>query len=435
MDFRRFDTRTEKRVDLRSKFAALLFGTLFLAAFFLSFFSPKIALVSPLPEEEGKISSLKGKKAENLYEVFGFAPHWTLHKTANVDFGVLTTLAYFAFPIKADGSIDKESPGFTKFYSETATKLFKRAHKSGTRVVLTITQMDNNTIKSFLNDKKAQEAAIESVTNAVVERGIDGINVDFEYTGTPGGDYREKFSKFVKDISDRMHAKLPDSQVTVSVYASAVIKPKMYDVASLAASTDGVFMMAYDFATHGSDNVIPTAPLYGHKEGKYWYDISTAVDDFLKVMPKEKLILGLPWYGYEYPVKTPVVKTPKDTGYYTYYWYRGRRYSRFIERPRAHASTYAAVLAKTPDREGWDEYGQVGWRAYKAADGWRMIFLDDVKSLGIKYDFAKEKDLAGVGVWALGFDQGSSDMWSLLTLKFGRKLVDARLGVVTYAKD
>ena len=51
-----------------------------------------------------------------------------------------------------------------------------------------------------------------------------------------------------------------------------------------------------------------------------------------------------------------------------------------------------------------------------------MIFLDDNRSLKIKYQFAKEKKLAGVGMWALGFDDGKDELWDLLSLEFGNML-------------
>ena len=66
--------------------------------------------------------------------------------------------------------------------------------------------------------------------------------------------------------------------------------------------------------------------------------------------------------------------------------------------------------------------GKVSWKAYYVpSDGtWRMVFIDDPKSLSYKYDFAKDKKLGGVGMWALGFDDGP-EMWTLLKEKFGIK--------------
>ena len=50
-----------------------------------------------------------------------------------------------------------------------------------------------------------------------------------------------------------------------------------------------------------------------------------------------------------------------------------------------------------------------------------MIFTEDTRSLGIKYDFAKANRLAGIGIWALGFDHGRTELWTLLKDKFGTK--------------
>lgn len=364
------------------------------------------------------------------YEVFGFAPHWTFNRLDNVDFETLTTLAYFGIEAKADGNLDKSSRGYEVFMSNEATGVFKKAHKNGTRVVLTITQMNNDNIRSIMDDPAVQENLINQTVAMVKERGIDGVNIDFEYVGNPGTDYQNKFTIFSKNLTDRVHQEIPNSRVTASVYASAVKDPKIYKIKDLSSVVDGIFMMAYDFAVAGSKNAIPTSPLYGYKEGKYWYDVSTAVDHFLAQMPAEKLILGVPWYGYNYAVQNPEVKTATTTGYYTTYKKGRRIYKQFVPL-RSFAQTYN--LAKnnlspnTPGisnyQEGFDEYGKVSWKAYydTATSAWRMVFIDDSKSLSYKYDFVKEKKLAGVGMWALGFDDGSGDVWSLLKDKFGVK--------------
>lgn len=385
-----------------------------------------LGIVSPLTG----LFSQEVQAKERDFEVFGFAPYWTLSDLDNVNFEVLTTLAYFDVEILPDGTINTDSPGYRTFHSEKATKLFRKAHENGTKVVLTVTQMDAETIEAFLDNPDGQKKATKEIIALVEEKGLDGINIDIEYMGTPDLAYKDKFSSFVKMVTDTMHKENPDSQVTVSVYASAVKHPKLYDIKAISENSDAIFMMAYDFATSGSDTVIPTSPLYGHKEGKYWYDVSTAVEDFLKVMPKEKLILGVPWYGYDYAVETAGVKVPRHSGYYARAYNRyGYPYSYYVY-PEAHAATYGKTKRDVaPNASGWDEYGQVGWISYVDDSGLtRQIFLEDTKSLGIKYEFAKTQDLGGVGVWALGFDEGYKDMWALLEEKFGSKqLADSRL--------
>lgn len=356
------------------------------------------------------------------YEVFGFAPYWTINKLDNVDYNVLTTLAYFGIPINANGSLDKSYAGYKTFESSKATEIFNKAHAKGTRVVLTITQMDNATIRAFLDDERAQARAIAETVALVKERGLDGINIDIEYTGTPGGDYREKFTSFVEKAEKVLHSEVSGSHLSVSVYASSAKDAKLYDIGAIADKSDAIFMMAYDFATAGSDHAIPTSPLYGYKEGEYWYDVSTAVEDFLKVMPADKLILGLPWYGYNYPVVEPGVKVARNDGYYYHYWRNWRRYSAYHKHPSS-AQTYASAMNDiVEEMSGWDEHGQVGWKAYREDGVWRMIFVDDERSLRLKYQFAKDQNLGGVGMWALGFDSGKTEMWSLLNSEFGVKI-------------
>lgn len=393
-------------------FSIFIFETLFLLILiFLSGVRPVKTFISPLSH----LKPLTQDKSQK--EVFGFAPYWTFDKLDNVNFDVLTTLAYFSIPVDDYGNLDTNDQGYYTFKSDKATETFKKAHDNGTRVVLTLTQMENWPILALLDNPDAWENAINQSVNLVKERGIDGVNVDFEYQGDPGDYYREKFSQFVLNLTQKMHQEVGGSKVTVSVYAASVKDPKLYDIASLSKNSDGIFMMAYDFALPNSDNAMPTAPLYGYKEGLYWYDVSTAVDDFLSYMPASKLILGVPWYAYNYVVYEPSVKA-ETVG-------------------RSVTQTYSAIQDNiNPNmsdivnyKSGWDNVGKVSWKAYlRASSGaWRMVFLDDVRSLTEKFDFVKSKNLLGVGMWALGFDDGKSEFWALLENKFGTKLANKKI--------
>lgn len=387
-------------------------------------FQSGVSLISSLIFPQ--VHSIETDINKGKYEVFGFAPHWTLNKLDNVDFDVLTTLAYFDVGVNVDGSLDKNSIGYKTFKSKKASDLFKKAHDKNTKVVLTITQMDNKNIKLLMDSEEAQNRAIEETVKEVVERGIDGINIDFEYVGDPGDEYRAKFTTFIHNIKTIMHQKIPGSKVTVSVYASSVISPKIYDIKAIAYEADSIFMMAYDFAVKGSKFAMPTAPLYGYDTGDYWYDISTAVDDFLTQMPANKLILGVPWYGYDYAVYDPGIKADTHKGYYVSYSYkvgRKKKYAKRLIKPNTLVKTYTLAMDDIDSENiGWDDKGKVGYKAYfsEADNMWRMVFIEDTKSMGIKYDFAKDKRLAGVGMWALGFDNGKTELWDLLANKFGK---------------
>ena len=423
------------KIEKIKKLPAFIIAALFLTGFLIPE-NIKLDIISPVTFFSGEVK----KTPPRQNEIFGFAPYWVFgEKLKNIDFNVLTTFAYFGIEVNDNGNLNRDNQSYKVFKSNEASEIFNKAHQSGTKVVLTLTQMDNSTIEAFLDNNKAQEKAIAQAVWEVGRRGIDGINLDFEYLGNPGPNYRNKFSRFVKRFSEVFHSWLSDPYVTVSVYASSAKDPKLYDIGSLSKSTDGIFMMAYDFATSSSKEAMPTAPLYGHKEGVYWYDISTAVTDFLAEMPPEKLILGLPWYGYNYPVKSPQIKASVNNGYYVSKRVGRKFYRRFVSLPKP-AQTHSIVSSFIkPDntglsdyKTGWDEFGQVGFRSYyqKNEGVYRMVFIEDEASLSLKYDFALDKNLMGVGVWALGFEDGD-DLWKGLRDKFGVKIADG--GEITSA--
>lgn len=392
------------------RFAIVLDVLFILIVILFGFGKPNFNFISPFPTH-----TLMTKRQNN--QVFGFAPYWTFQNLDAVDFSVLSTFAYFGITVNPDGTFVTDDPGYLTFDSKDASRIFQKAHNSGTSVVLTLTQMDNNDILALMDNPSGQSTAISKAVDLVKSKGLDGVNIDFEYMGDPGDDYRNKFTAFIKNLSDSFHREIPGSSVTVSVYASAIKDPKIYNIKELSKVSDSLFMMAYDFAVSGSENAIPTSPLYGYKQGKYWYDISTAVDDFLKVMPSNKLILGLPWYGYNYSVTQPQV----DAQTYPYYGGDAQMYGQISD-----------ISAKSPNissyETGWDNLGKVGYKAYydNYSGTWRMVFIEDPKSLSIKYDFAKSKQLAGVGIWALGFENGKKEVWDVLREKFGTNLADSR---------
>lgn len=380
----------------------LVFGIFFLGVFSLNYNSFISRFVSPIRAETTK------------KEVFGFAPHWTLSKLSNVDWRLLTTFAYFSLPVDASGAIDRNTYEWEVFEGERLGKLFNKAKENGVRRVFTLTQMDATSIETFLRSPEAWERLGNASADILVSKNLDGVNIDFEYI--PSNDIlKENFSQFVEKYSQIVKAKKPDSYITVSVLASSERFNRIYDIGRLAAATDGIFMMAYDFYYPGSEKAGPSAPLYGFNNGRgpFWYDVSTAVEDFLSVAPAEKIIMGVPYYGWNYPAVNPKPKAERTAGL------------------RSFATTQEKVsenqLLSTTPVGGWDDDAKVSWRGYWDEFGWHMVYMEDEKSLSLKYDFIKEKRLAGVGIWALGFDSGEDKLWSTLREKLSTTKISQAL--------
>lgn len=393
------------------------------ALFLFIFFYRPITdrFISPFIESFVPLRSLYPEEVKSYdREVFGFLPYWNFEKLGAIDYDTLTTLAYFDVKINADGSINKYDTGYYSFTSKKATEIFQKAHKSGVRVVLTVTMMNNDAILQLLDSQEAQMQSIHQVVALVKERGIDGVNIDIEYDGDAGDHYRDAFTQYAHGFTTEMHKQVPSSKVTVSVYASGAKYPKVQDIGDVATVTDGLFMMGYDFALASSGVAMPTAPLGGYKEGDYWYDISTAVDDFLAVMPADKLILGTPWYGLDFEVYNPA--TDAETIYWSYWGRRGEIQT--YEGAKDHFTSHIKEV-----KTGWNDVAQVGWKAYYSdtTGTWRMIYMDDPRSLSAKYDLAKNKGLLGIGMWAIGYEGDHHEMWDVIRDKFGKKIADIRI--------
>ena len=62
----------------------------------------------------------------------------------------------------------------------------------------------------------------------------------------------------------------------------------------------------------------------------------------------------------------------------------------------------------------WNNESNAAWFSYQDALEWRQCWYDDSLSLSHKYQFAIDNQLAGVGIWALGYDNGYDDLWGAL---------------------
>ena len=67
---------------------------------------------------------------------------------------------------------------------------------------------------------------------------------------------------------------------------------------SLANESDGLFVMGYDYHWKGSTLTGPVAPLTGGS-----YNVTNTINTYLSVTGNNtsKIILGNPYYGYEWP--------------------------------------------------------------------------------------------------------------------------------------
>ncbi|XP_067846971.1 di-N-acetylchitobiase-like [Heptranchias perlo] len=105
-----------------------------------------------------------------------------------------------------------------------------------------------------------------------------------------------KIPQLVSETMDVFHREIPGSQVTFNVpWSPDCIDGRCYDFLRIANSSDFLFVMSYDMQSQMWDNCFAkaNAPYYQTLSGYSAY-INLGIDS-------RKLVLGVPWYGYDYP--------------------------------------------------------------------------------------------------------------------------------------
>jgi spore germination protein YaaH len=331
-------------------------------------------------QQAEEIIPLQSRAAGLSHKIYGYLPYWSSY--ASLDYSLLSTIAFFSIEIDGNGNI-------TNRHGWPNADLINRAHARGVRIDLVATLFDDNAIHNVIANSSARDRFINNAI-AEVKRGADGLNIDFEFS--PSAD-RDLWTAFMNELAMRLKAELPNAQLSMA--APAVNWSDRYDRNALARICDVLFIMGYDYYYSGSPNAGPVSPLTGGT-----YNVTNSVNDYLSATfnNRSKLVLGCAYYGIDWPTVSdqPLASTT------------GTGTARFYSAAEAMAAQYGKLFYAP---------GQVPWFKYQNP-GWRQCFYDDSTSLSKKYDLAKQKGLAGVGMWALGYDEGRTELWQALRTAF-----------------
>jgi len=321
------------------------------------------------------------------HNYYGYLPYWISTSTySNFDYKLLTHIAYFSVEVNQDGSLGN-IPNISRYNSIVAT-----AHPRGIKIHMTFTLFGASSVSSFLNNTTAREEAIENIKNFVVSNNIEGANIDFEFVTSS---VRDSFSDFIQELSYELW-NLPSGRS--ESYIAIPTVPGWYpgfDYALLADNSDGLFIMGYGYHYTGSSQAGPVAPTYNSSFWGY-YAINTSIGDFLDIynVDPKKLILGMPYYGYDWPTVSSLLGS-NTTG-----------------SGSAVIFTNAKAMASTHGRQ-WDTNSQTPWYYYQSG-GWHQCWYEDSVSIYDKLTIARDSSLQGAGCWALGYDNGEDDLWNVI---------------------
>ncbi len=286
-------------------------------------------------------------RATGPFEFSGWIPYWrsaTGTRDVLPHLSTLTSVMPFAYSVKSDGTL-ADTAHLTE---EPWTSFIATAKQNNVRIIPTVMSGNGGTIHKILSNTASRIALENKIANLVKQNGFDGIDIDFEAKQYETITY---FSTFLQGLYQRMgkhwiyctvEARMP----LMDRYSpGATIPPDATDYANdyveMNKYCDRVEIMAYDQGTIDTRlNALRTAPYAPVADPAWVEDVVTLA---AQSIARNKLVIGIPTYGYEYTV-TP---NPGDGYQYKVLWPFNANY----------AIDIAARLGIAPSRNNANEIG------------------------------------------------------------------------------
>lgn len=340
------------------------------------------------------VEAQKEYELNEALEVFGWHPFWNGTAWKHYNFSLLSTIAYYSY------ELDPKTGGYKTIHDWKTTALMDsaRAANPGIDILLSVSNFGQVNNRDFLRSRSSQQVLIDSLMTLLALREADGVAIDFEQVGRAESNSLVNFitvlSSFLKQRDYRLVLTLP-----------AVDTEGVYNLTELVPYVDTFVVKAYGY--HGSESEIagPVAPL---KPTNNWgqASVATSLGSYRKKgIPNSKIIVGVPYYGILWDTENN--KLPSEVSAYT-----GIRTYRQIKN----------TFSSTPD---YDRKIQSAYYAYQRSDNGesRQLWFENTQTLGNTYDWIIKEQYGGIGIWALGDDNGYTELWELIGEKFSASTV------------
>ncbi|MGQ7887791.1 glycosyl hydrolase family 18 protein [Paenibacillus sp. WC2504] len=285
----------------------------------------------------------------------------TVQNFANLN----TYFGVFEYHITADGNLS-ELP-----YDDLVIKVSRDHLVAPLATITNLTPggFSSDITKQLLQSPELRNRLIDNIYTLLKTKNYTGVNVDFERIRA---DERDLYSGFLRALNERLKPDGYYTSVAVPVKRSDLDHPG-YDYGGIASSVNFVFIMAYDFhEAHSGPG--PVGPID---------EIRKTVEYALQHMPRHKIILGVPRYGFDWTMEGNVpltakavsVKSATDTAI---------RYEVNIQYSEQYQQPYFGY---------WDEQGRR-----------HIVWFEDARARAAKCQLVIDYQLLGIGAWQLGLN-------------------------------
>ena len=265
------------------------------------------------------------------------------------------------------------------FTSLADASYVQRAHDMGLQVWALIDNFED-TVNTYelLSSTATREKLIERMMEEAKTYGFDGWNIDFESLASKTGPH---YIQFIKELAIRCGQE--GLILSVDNYVPAPYNA-FYDLETQGKVVDYVIIMAYDEHYSGSSKAGSVASIGFLKD---------AINNTLKVMPKERVVMGIPFYTRLWAEETVAGTTKVSSEALT-------------------MNGGKDVLERNGLTAKWDAETGQNYAEYLLAGVTYKIWLEDVDSLLERLKVIAGADVAGLAAWRLGFE--TEEIWPII---------------------
>lgn len=327
-------------------------------------------LVYPYPLAVGQALFIGYGVAEpgRRIRIFGYAypyiSRWVLEQTIFY----LSELAVFSYGFTQEGQI--VPPALSDDW------LIQTAENASAEPVLTLTPFDesgnfsNYLIHQIVNSPEHTAVLIENLVSVMYQKRYRGIDIDFEYILPED---RDAFTQFVRLVTEQMHANGFHTSIALAPKTSADQKGLLYegkDYRALGEIVDHALLMTYEWGyTYGPPMAV--APIH---------QVERVVEYAVTEIAPEKLDLGIPNYGYDWPLP----------------------YERGVTKALTIGNVEAVSIAVRHGAQiSFDALSQSPYFTYEEAGIHHEVWFEDVRSIQKKFELMNQYGLGGCGYWQL----------------------------------
>lgn len=314
---------------------------------------------------------LPTKSKPSIYTGSYIDPKMTGTRSAKLEEKVgkdLTYLNLFSYQVQRDGDLTSLEDG----------SILTAARQNKVAPLLVLTNLENGQFKTDLattlfTNEQLQDRVLDQALEIMQLKGYRGLDVDFEYLGAEN---RELYVRFLEKAARRIKPLGYSLSVAVAPKISGEQSGVLYeghDYQGIGKVVDFMFIMTYEWGWSGG-KPMAVAPLN---------QVRRVINYAVSVVPREKIMMGIPLYGYDWTL-------PYTPGK----WAKSISPQRALELARTYN---VSIQYDTGDQAPWFRYHDEKGSEHE-------VWFEDARGIAEKFNLVKEFKLRGFYYWALGHE-------------------------------